>query len=191
MAPLGVWTLNHLWNNLSAFRGATAWEDSVTHYGHPLAHFATMVLVLLPLAIHTAWGIQRIASSRPNNQKYKFFENTKYLLQRLSALGVLAFLGAHIFKAMIEPRFIENHPESFANIAAQMAHHTPTLAVYILGTLGVAYHFANGIHSFCMGWGIAVSRRSLNKIAIASYGVFLAMLAMSWSVIFVMWKQGQ
>ncbi len=189
--PLGVWTVVHLWNNLAAFRGAEAWEDSVTHYGHPLAHFATMIVVLLPLVLHTIWGLTRMTSARPNNVKYPFFGNLKYALQRLSALGVLAFLGAHVFKAMIEPRFLQGHPEAFANISAEMAHHMPTLAVYLLGTLGVAYHFANGIFSFCMGWGIAVSRRALNKVSLASYGAFVVMLGMAWSVIFAMWKQGQ
>jgi succinate dehydrogenase / fumarate reductase, cytochrome b subunit len=189
--PLGVWTVLHLWNNLAAFRGAEAWEESVTHYSHPLAHFATMVVVLLPIVLHTVWGINRLRTTRPNNQRYGFFANFKYLVQRVSALGVLGFLGAHIFKAMIEPRFMHGHPERFADISGQMAHHMPTLVVYLLGTLGVAYHLANGLASFAMGWGIIVSRRSLKKFEWATIGMFLVFLGMSWSIIFAMWKQGQ
>ena len=34
-----------------------------------------------------------------------------------------------------------------------MAHHTPTLVVYILGILAVSYHLANGIQTFAMGQG--------------------------------------
>ena len=35
--PLGVWTLNHLWNNLAAFQGGPAWQSAVTEYPHPFA----------------------------------------------------------------------------------------------------------------------------------------------------------
>src|SRR4051794_16025720 len=95
IAPLGVWTVIHLWNNLAVYRGADAWQSQVTEYSHPVAFVVTSAVVLLPLAFHTLWGIRRLASSRPNNLTYGFFDNTKYLLQRLSAIGVLAFLGAH------------------------------------------------------------------------------------------------
>jgi succinate dehydrogenase / fumarate reductase cytochrome b subunit len=141
--------------------------------------------------LHTIWGINRLRTARPNNQRYGFFANLKYLVQRASALGVLGFLGAHIFKAMIEPRFMHGHAERFDDIAGQMAHHGPTLVVYLLGTLGVAYHLANGLASFAMGWGIIVSRRSLKKFEWATIGMFLVFLGMAWSVIFAMWKQGQ
>src|SRR5690349_5634726 len=131
--PLGVWTVNHLWDNLSAFQGATAWEGSVTQFPHPFAHVAVMVIVLLPLLLHTIWGIQRLFSFTPNNQRYGYFGNTKYILQRLAAIGVLAFLVAHIWLALVHPRVVEGHAEVFSDIASEMRHHTPTLVVYVLG----------------------------------------------------------
>jgi succinate dehydrogenase / fumarate reductase cytochrome b subunit len=191
VVPLAAWTVVHLWNNLAAFTGGPAWEDSVTHYGHPLAHFTTMGIVLLPLALHTAWGIKRLVTSRPNNQKYGTFHNLKYLVQRLSAVGVLLFLGAHIWKAMLEPRFVHGHPETFGDIAQNMAHHPPTLAVYVLGTLGVSYHLSNGLASFAMGWGLVASRRALGLVEKAMWLVFFVLLLMSWGVIFAMWRAGQ
>ena len=46
--PLGVWTVLHLWNNLSAFQGKDAWESAVTEYPHPFAQALAGILVLLP-----------------------------------------------------------------------------------------------------------------------------------------------
>src|SRR5262245_47122333 len=106
VAPLGVWTVIHLWNNLAAFRGAKAWEDAVTSYKHSTAEFATGFVVLAPLLIPTFCGIGRIFSGRPNVASYGFFANWKYVLQRLSAIGVLLFLGAHIWLAMLHPRLV-------------------------------------------------------------------------------------
>ena len=153
VVPLGVWTVIHLWNNLSAFRGAKAWQSSVTEYSHPVAEFAAGFVVLTPLLIHTFWGLGRMVASRPNFPRYPYYANLKYVLQRLAALGVLAFLGAHMWLAMLEPRLLEGRPEPFADISHEMHHHGPTLLVYVLGTLGVSYHLANGLQTFAMSWG--------------------------------------
>jgi len=190
VVPLGVWTVGHLWNNLSAFKGGAAWQTDVTEYGHPIAFFASSLVALLPLVLHTIWGVGRLVSVQPNVVKYKFFGNLKYTLQRLSAIGVLLFLGAHIWLAMLHPRITTGRPEPFADIAHEMHHHGPTLAVYLLGTLGVAYHLANGLQSFTMGWGIVTSQRALRKLDAAAVVLFAILLAMCWGVIYALWDAG-
>jgi succinate dehydrogenase / fumarate reductase cytochrome b subunit len=190
IAPLGVWTVVHLWHNLSAFQGADAWEHAVTGYAHPFAEAAAGIAVLLPLAIHTVWGIARIASSRPNNLRYRFYGNLKYLLQRLAAVGVLLFLGAHLWLALIQPRVVFGHAETYADIAQHMHFHGPTLVVYILGTLGVAYHLANGLQTACMGWGVVSSRRGLRRLEWMAITVFVLLLAMSWGAVYALWAAG-
>lgn len=191
MLPLGVWTVNHLWDNLSAFRGAEAWERSVTTYAHPASHFATLVIVLLPLLIHTVWGIQRLLASKPNNLRHNSYNNFKYLLQRVTALGALGFLAAHIFKAMIQPRLLNGAPETFEAISREMRFHGPTLVVYLLGTLGVAYHLANGLSSFAWTWGIASGRKSMKRFDVIAIASFLILLAMSWGAIYALYRAGE
>jgi succinate dehydrogenase / fumarate reductase cytochrome b subunit len=188
--PLGVWTVVHLWHNLEAFDGSDAWQSAVTEYAHPFAQAITGVIVLLPLAIHTVWGLGQLATSRPNNHRYRFYGNLKYLLQRLAAVGVLLFLGAHLWLAMIRPRILEGHAEPFADIAQQMHFHRPTLVVYLLGTLGVAYHLANGAQTFCMGWGVVASQRALRRLEWPAILVFTLLLAMSWGAIYALWAAG-
>jgi succinate dehydrogenase cytochrome b subunit len=190
VAPLGVWTVIHVWQNLAAFNGPEAWQRAVTHHPHPVAHAITLIVVFLPLALHTVWGIGRLWSTRPNNTRYGFFANLRYLLQRLSAIGVLGFLGAHIWLAMLQPRLLLGRAEPFADIAHEMRHHGPTLIVYLLGTLGVAYHLANGIGTFAMGWGLAASRKSLKTIEWLSIAFFLILLGMSWAVIYALYRAG-
>jgi len=188
--PLGIWTIVHLWHNLAAFDGPEAWQKSVTEYPHPLAQLATMVIVLLPLFIHLGWGITRLGTFRPNNQTYGTFANLKYLLQRLSAVGVLLFVGAHLWLATLHPRLVEGHAETFADLSHEMHSHMPTLVVYLLGTLGVCYHLANGLHSFAMGWGIASSRRALKALDVWVVLAFLGLLFMAWGAIFSLFSAG-
>jgi succinate dehydrogenase / fumarate reductase, cytochrome b subunit len=188
--PLGIWTVAHLWQNLAAFQGAAAWQTSVTEHAHPLAHLFTSIIVLLPLLLHTVWGITRLATVRPNIVQYSFFGNAKYILQRLSAVGLMLFLGAHLWLAMLKPRLMEGHAEAFADISHEMHHHGPTIAVYILGTLGVAYHLANGISTFAMGWGLVNGRPGLRRVELLSYGLFVLFLSMGWASIYALYTAG-
>jgi len=190
VVPLGLWTVLHIWHNLSAFQGPEAWQAAVTEYPHPFAEAFAAIVVLLPLALHTMWGVTRLATSRPNNNRYPFYGNLKYLLQRLSAVGVLLFLGAHLWLAMIRPRLVTGQPEPFADISHEMHYHWPTLATYLLGTVGVSYHLANGMQTFCMTWGIVSSERGLRRLEQSAIAVFVLMLAMSWSVVYALWAAG-
>ena len=189
VAPLGVWTVIHLWNNLAVFKGGEAWEQAVTHHVHPLAQFITALVVMVPLLIHAVWGMTRIKSAQPN-PNYTYFANLKYVLQRLSAIGLLLLLGAHLWKAMLEPRLLKGHAEAFTDISQMMHHHMPTLAVYVLGTLGVSYHLANGLATFAMGFGIVSSRRGLRRVETLSYVLFAVFLLMSWSAIYGLYVAG-
>jgi succinate dehydrogenase / fumarate reductase, cytochrome b subunit len=190
IAPLGVWTLVHLWNNLAAFQGGDAWQTAVTAYPHPFAEAVTAVVVLLPLALHVVWGLGRLATARPNNLRYGFYANLKYALQRLSAVGVLFFLGAHLWLAFLRPRLFEGHAEPFAEIAEEMHFHAPTLITYVLGTLGVSYHLANGAQTFCMGWGVVSSRTGLRRLEWATLLFFALLLVMSWGAVYALWAAG-
>jgi succinate dehydrogenase / fumarate reductase, cytochrome b subunit len=190
LAPLGVWVVLHIWNNLAAFQGAAAWQDAVTTHRHPVAAVITWVVVLLPLLLHTIWGIARTFHSRPNNLRYGYFSNLRFLLQRVSALGVLAFLGAHLWLAFLRPRLQEGHAERFVDIAHEMRTHPPTLLVYILGTLGVAYHLANGIATSAMAFGIGTTQTSQKRMERLAIVLLLVFLGMSWGAIYALWKAG-
>ncbi len=190
LAPLGVWVVLHVWNNLYAFDGAEAWEAKVTHHPHPVAAGVTWTIVLLPLLLHTIWGLKRTAWSKPNNLQYGYFGNLRYLLQRVSALGVLLFVGAHLWLAFLRPRMLEGHPERFHDIAREMHHHLPTIGVYLLGTLGVSYHLANGIATSAMAFGVGTTAKSQKRMERVALALFLVLLAMSWSAIYALWRAG-
>ena len=185
--PLSVWVVVHLWNNLAAFQGERAWQAAVTEYAHPVAQLLAGVLVLVPVALHSVWGVGRLFASRPNNVRYGFYANFKYAIQRLSAIGLVLFLGAHLWLAMLKPRLTTGHPEPYAEISHEMHFHAPTLAVYLLGTLGIAFHLANGLQTFSMGWGLVASRRALKRLETGVIVLFVVLLSMSWAAIYALW----
>jgi succinate dehydrogenase / fumarate reductase cytochrome b subunit len=148
-----------------------------------------MTLVVVPLLWHVVWGIVRLGRTRSSTVRN--FSNLRYWLQRASAVGLLLFLGAHLWLAWIRPRFFEGRPEPFSDISHEMHHYTPTLIVYVLGILAIAYHLANGVWSFStMGWGVAVSKSAqawLERVAVV---VFIALLAIGWASVYALYQAG-
>lgn len=188
--PLGVWTTVHLWNQLAAYQSPESWQSSVTAHSSQAGAALTFAVVLVPLLWHTVWGISRMVKSRPN-VRIGWFSNFRYILQRLSAIGLLLFLGAHLWLAWISPRFIEGRPEPFSDIAREMHFHTPTLVVYILGVLAIAYHLANGLWSFLsMGWGVTVSKSGIAWMERVSLLFFFVLLAIGWSAVYGLYAGG-
>jgi succinate dehydrogenase / fumarate reductase cytochrome b subunit len=191
--PLAFWTVNHLWNNLASLRGAEAWEAAVTHHSSPFAEGLGALVALAPILIHTVWGLARLGQWRPNIGSYSYYGNVKFILQRLSAVGVLLFLAAHIYLAWIKPHVFEGHGEEFEDIAKEMftSADGPTLIVYLLGTLGVSYHLANGLQTWAMGWGVVGSREAVKKFEWVSLTSFALLLAMSWGAIYGLYTGGR
>ena len=185
--PLGVWTVNHLWNQLAAYNGPVAWQSAVEGHQGAVGATVTFVIVLGPLLWHTLWGISRMVRSRPVVDVSRF-SNVRYWVQRLSAVGLILFLGAHLWLAWFHPRFIEGAPEAFIDISHEMHFNGPTLAVYLLGTLAIAYHLANGLWSFSMGWGLTVSKSGLAWMERISMIVFLALLVLGWGAVYALYQ---
>ena len=63
-APLGVWTVVHLWHQLAAYESPRAWEIAVTGHVNVATTVLVFILVLGPLLWHTVWGIVRMFRSR-------------------------------------------------------------------------------------------------------------------------------
>ena len=188
--PLGVWTVAHLWHQLAAYESPRAWEIAVTGHVNAATTVLVFILVLGPLLWHTIWGIVRLFRSRPAPLQGGF-SNLRYVLQRLSAVGLLFFLGAHLYLAWFEPRFLQGRPEPFDQISREMRFHTPTLVVYVLGVLGIAYHLANGFWSFMtMGWGGAVSKSGIRWMERVSILVFVVLLVIGCAAIYGLYRGG-
>jgi|ERR1041384_5343896 succinate dehydrogenase / fumarate reductase cytochrome b subunit len=191
IAPLGVWVLAHLWNQLAAYRSPAAWQESVEGHVNGATTVLVFVVVLGPLLWHTVWGIARMLRSRPAVSNTGF-SNIRYVVQRLSAIGLLGFLAAHLYLAWFEPRFLHGRPEPFSEIAREMRFHGPTLIVYVLGVLAIAYHLANGLWSFLtMGWGVTVSKSGIAWMERVALLFFFVLLIIGWAAVYGLYAGGE
>lgn len=182
--------VNHLVENQLAWTSAAAWQSEVTGGSSLIAELAISTFVILPLVLHTIWGLIRMKRTRPNLMRWFTMENLRFVVQRLSAIGVLLFIPAHLFLARIQPAIEQPGGHIPLSEFSEHMNTLPTLLVYLLGVLGVTFHLANGLWGFAvhMGWYAgADAQRRLRNVSIA---LFVVLLALGWSAIFAVRAAG-
>jgi succinate dehydrogenase / fumarate reductase, cytochrome b subunit len=189
LIPIGLYVIVHLYNNLTSLYGEEAFNkhlfDSRTT---PLIIPLAILVIWIPIAFHGIYGLVMMKKARPNLVRFAYFQNLKYVLQRLSGIGLLLFIPAHIYKTRIEPGFF-NSALNFHHMSEGL-HEPLTLTVYIFGVLGVAFHLANGLWQFCIGWGITVREKAMRRVEIFSMVFFLVLLAMGYGAIWGFLRTG-
>jgi len=171
VVPVGLFVLLHFYTNSFSVKGPQAYDDRLASFDRlPFLTAFEVLFIYLPILFHAALGIWITVRGKQNLASYPHFGNLRYTLQRLSGIGVLLFVGAHVYKTKIEPWW-GGFPINFAHMSEAMSEPL-TLAVYALGILGTAYHLANGLWTFCITWGISVSRTSQRWLTVATLVLF-------------------
>jgi succinate dehydrogenase / fumarate reductase cytochrome b subunit len=178
IVPLGAYVVLHLWTNMHSALGPEAFDAALLESRNkPAFLFLEIVGLGLPILVHTAIGLGIIVKMRPNNLRYGYFRNLRYLLQRLSALGVLLFLGAHVVKARILPA-TEGKVETWQGMHEALSEPV-TFTVYALGLLGVSYHLANGLWGTAMTMGLTIGPRAQTRMQGVALVTFFLLMGMS------------
>jgi succinate dehydrogenase cytochrome b subunit len=171
VVPVGLFVLLHFYTNSFSVKGADAFNARLASTDRlPFLQAFEVLFIYLPILFHAGLGIWITLRGRQNLVAYPHFGNLRYLLQRLSGIGVLLFVGAHVYKTKIEP-WMGGFPIDFAHMSEALAEPL-TFTVYTLGILGTAYHLANGLWTFSITWGISVSRTSQRWLTVATLILF-------------------
>lgn len=180
VVPLSLYVILHLWTNLYALGGAESFNTRLLETRQsPTFLFLEVVGLGFPMLYHAYIGIKAVFEMRPNNGAYRKLTNLKYLLQRISAIGVLAFLIAHVIKARILPATAApGGHETWMGMHEALSEPV-TFTVYALGLLGVSYHLANGLWLASLTWGISVSPSAQRKMEALSISFFVLLCIMS------------
>lgn len=187
--PLGVFLFGHLTTNSMAFFGQEAFDHKVAliHSLGPLLPIVEATVIFVPLALHILIGIFIALTGKSNVGDLGYRRNWAYTLQRWSGWAALAFIVWHTltlrFMDVARPYALTPGGTGFFEYLAVMFTNYPlfTLA-YIIGGVAVIYHFANGLCTFCMTWGITVgpkSQQGMAYVATAAGVVLLGMLLSS------------
>ncbi|MFM1823581.1 MAG: succinate dehydrogenase cytochrome b subunit [Planctomycetota bacterium] len=200
--PIGLFLVPHLTTNSSILWGAALNGKKYADLGEGAAGVATFqhevdfihnlpalifieIFVLwLPIAYHSILGVYFARSGRSNTDRYAYQGNRRYGLQRLTGyLGVL-FIFMHISSLRwgftyggLMPGFDAHHAASTtaAHLQGGVFPYF-NAAFYALCVAALVFHFANGLWTAAITWGLTVSKGAQQRwgYVCAAIGIGLA-----------------
>ncbi len=175
--PVGGFLIFHLTLNSMAFlKGPEAYNSIIKmNTSLPLVTLIEWVLIFLPLYYHAIYGIVVALDSRNNVLRYQYFRNWMFYVQRVSGVFTLFFVTWHIYMFTLQ-RMLFGHEISF-NVVAQALHNPLYAVLYALGVTSAAFHFANGLWTFLITWGITVGPRAQRISYVLSVVLFAGLTA--------------
>ena len=167
VVPVGVFLVEHLWTNASALRGRASFDDAVGQIqAMPALPAIEVVGILLPLAFHAVYGLVLALRAQPNVQRYFYARNWLYLFQRITGVVALLFLLVHLWEFRVHKWLLGMDVGAFydtlgAHLSSTGSGGVPWMALlYLVGIGSACFHFANGLCTFVVGWGITQTRRA-------------------------------
>jgi succinate dehydrogenase / fumarate reductase cytochrome b subunit len=182
IVPIGGFIAFHLYENYSALRGAEHYNEVArTLQVMPFALALEIAVIIVPIFFHGIYGLFVTATGSLNAKSYR--RNWMYNLQRVTGVILFAYILFHLWTT----RFVNVAHHEDVNLFATMqgvVHNPWLLAFTILGILSATFHLANGIWSFSIVWGIAVSPRAQRLMEYVSVAVFVILSVIGVRAIF-------
>ncbi|MGJ9383004.1 succinate dehydrogenase [Salipaludibacillus neizhouensis] len=170
--PIGLYLIVHLMVNNFAVKGPEAYNQA-THFMEnlPFRYFMEVTIIFLPIIFHAIYGLYIAFQAKHNTSTYSYFRNWMFRIQRITGVIVLIFITWHVWETRVASAF---GAEVNFNMMAEIVSNPFALALYIIGITATTFHFANGLWSFAVTWGITVSPRSQQIMTYVSIAVFVA-----------------
>ncbi|WNS78529.1 succinate dehydrogenase cytochrome b558 subunit [Domibacillus sp. DTU_2020_1001157_1_SI_ALB_TIR_016] len=180
--PVGVFLIQHLVVNHFATKGPEAFNQA-SHFMEnlPFRYALEVFIIFLPILFHAIYGLYIAFTAKNNVSRYGYFRNWMFTLQRVSGVVTLVFIAWHVWETRIQAFFgTEVNYDMMANIL----DHPAMLAFYIVGVLSTVFHFANGLWTFGVSWGLTVTPRSQRISTYVTLGIFIVLSLISIRTIF-------
>jgi succinate dehydrogenase / fumarate reductase cytochrome b subunit len=193
LLPIGAFLVFHLGTNATVALNGVAGEDVFQtqvdriHALGPLVYPLEILFIFLPLAFHAGLGVKMWLQGQPNTTRYPYWGNIRYTLQRVTGVIALLFILVHLWQmhwlgGLVGGGGYFNPKEATGTAAGVLQFKGAWVApFYALGTLAAVFHFANGIWTGLITWGITVGRNAQRKAGYvcAVVGLVLAVFGLS------------
>ena len=196
--PIGLFLFPHLTSNSSIVWGQTLGHSAHGHggvetfqhevnfiHGLPALVLIEIFGLWLPLLFHAAFGVYFASTGRPNVDRYKYQGNWRYLLQRLTGYVGVVYIFLHLSSLRwgwdyggLFPSFEVERASS--STAAHFQHSSfPwfVILLYLVGVLSLVFHFANGLWTAAITWGLTVSATAQKRWGYVCTAVGLGLAA--------------
>ncbi|WP_066194549.1 MULTISPECIES: succinate dehydrogenase cytochrome b558 subunit [Gracilibacillus] len=173
VVPIGIFLLQHLTvNHFAAYSPESFNKAAHFMESLPFRYALEIFVIFLPILFHAVLGVYIVLTAKNNVRRHGFFRNWMFLLQRISGIITLVFIAWHVWETRIQIGL--GTKELGFNMMEDILSNPFMFAFYLLGVVSTTFHFANGLWSFLVTWGITVTPRSQRIATYATLIVFLA-----------------
>ncbi|APT28015.1 succinate dehydrogenase cytochrome B558 [Bacillus anthracis] len=171
--PVGVFLTQHLIVNNFATRGAEAFNKAADFMELlPFRYALEIFIIFLPILYHAIYGLYIAFTAKNNAVSYGYFRNWMFVFQRISGIVTLIFIAWHVWETRIQAMLGK---EVNYDMMADILNNPAMFAFYLVGVVSTIFHFANGLWTFCISWGITVSPRSQRISTYVTLAIFLGL----------------
>ncbi|MBY0262010.1 MAG: succinate dehydrogenase cytochrome b558 subunit [Phycisphaerales bacterium] len=203
-----------LWGQLDSRLRVDGNDPGVATFQHEVdfIHSTPFLLLLevfgiwLPIAYHSVLGVYFAVTGKSNVSRYAYQDNWRYTWQRITAYIGLVFIFWHIatlrwgWVSLIpsnwgaEPAKVLswNGEHAASSMAAIMQGGTEGMmswglvhtAAYAIGTVAMVFHFANGLWTAAITWGLTVSAAAQKRWGWICLGLGAGLMVMGLGAVF-------
>jgi len=178
LVPIGVFIIFHLFTNAQMIIPDNFQHEVQFIHSLPVLIFIEVFGLWLPIAFHAGLGILYTFSGKSNNRLYPYYDNLRYTTQRITGIIALLFICFHIATLRWRldlgiwhtPFFLECElpdgriiPLAHASTAIALQISPWIVLFYIAGNLSAIFHFANGLWTASISWGLTVSAQAQRR----------------------------
>lgn len=186
--PIGVYLCFHLFANSFSRFGPEAYNKLAhTLESLPFITFIAAALIWLPILFHAILGVYLCATGSFNVGHYNYSANWMYMLQRITGVIGVVFIAVHWIQTRGSNLVL--HKEIEFSLIQDILRNPVFVVLYVIGVLSLVFHFANGVRTALITWGItaAPETQRLAYFLAAAIFVVLSFIGMSSIIAFGSW----
>lgn len=175
--------------------GAYYFQKEVTWINEEVPHLALIEVTLwVSIAFHSILGVYYALSGKSNTARYAYQGNWRYTLQRVSGYVGIFFIFYHVatlrwgWSFLIPGGTQWSHNWAASTLAAALRggeSFTPMGVVvslfYFVGITMLVFHFANGLWTAAITWGLTVSEKAQTRWGYACLGMGSGLMLAAWA----------
>jgi len=176
-------------------RGVATFQEEVTWINELPFLLLIEVTLWVSIGFHAALGVYYARTGRSNTARYAYQDNWRYTLQRLSGYIAIFYIFYHVATlrwgwTWLVPggaKWSHEYASSTLAMALRGSEDAFTVggmivvAFYFLGVTASVFHFANGLWTAAITWGLTISAQAQRRWGQICAALGVVMMGMAWA----------
>lgn len=177
--------------------GAYYFQKEVAWINNEVPHLLLIEITLwAAIAFHSIFGVYYAMQGKNNVARYSYQGNKRYALQRISGYFGILFIFYHIatlrwgWSFLIPGGTAWDHKYAVSTLATALrggenftAAGVAVSIFYFLGISLLVFHFANGIWTAAITWGLTISRQAQERWGYVCAALGAGLMLAAWSAL--------